>query len=226
MFADQPVSVQCVICRRSNSRRVCGACLGRTDDDLESIPRLYESLGEAMEPSWGIRAEGRVSGGGRTGSPPPLRLEPLSLRAHGGIVSVLRFWEADWRAVLGWTAAPFRGSVEQTVAGCVKFLRSNWPWCADDHPQPEEFAANIREWTAACRLQVYGPGDARLIGVCPTVAEDGVVCGTSLWANPFAEKIECRGCKSTWSRTEWLLLGRRMRASSYADSLDSANTAP
>lgn len=221
MLADQPVSVQCVICRRTGSRRACGGCLARTDGDLLSIPNLYTALGEAMEPSWGMRAEGRVSGGGRTGSPVPLRLEPLSLRAHGGIVSVLRYWEADWRAYLGWTAPPFRGSVEQTVAGCVKFLRANLPWCFDEHSEPQAFAASVREWTAACRIQVYGPGDGRLIGVCPTVADDGVACGTSLWANPFAEKIECRGCRRVWARTEWMELGRRIR-DSRSGSLDPA----
>lgn len=219
---DQPASVKCMICRRTGARRVCGLCLAHVDIALTSIPALYAALEESMEPSWGLRTDPRVTGGGRVGSPLPLRLEPLSLRANGGIVSVLRYWETEWRMVLGWTATPFRGTVEQSIKGAVHFLRSNWPWCADEYPAPDDFARSVREWSAACRLQVNGPGDARLIGVCPTVADDGVVCGTSLWADPYAERIECRGCRVVWRRGEWMELGRRMRTTSQTNSLDNA----
>lgn len=222
MISEQPVSVQCLICRRVGARRVCGWCVTHVDDDLIAIPALYAALDESLEPSWGLRTDPRVSGGGRSGSPVPLRLEPLSLRANGGIVSVLRYWESEWRSVLGWSPTPFRGSVEQSIKGAVHFLRSNWPWCADEYPEPDEFARSIREWTAACRVQVNGPGDARMIGVCPMVADDGVACGTSLWADPFAERIECRGCRTSWARVEWMRLGGMMRVTSRAESLDSA----
>jgi hypothetical protein len=224
VFVDQqPVSVECLICRRTGSRRVCPACLARVDLELTAIPVLYASLGEMLEPSWGMRSEGRVSGGNGSGSPVPVRMEPLSLRAHGGIVSVLRYWESEWRDALGWSATPFRGSVEQAVGGAVVFLRNNWPWAADEYPQPGEFARSVREWAAACRAQVYGPGDARMIGLCPQTAGDGAVCGTSLWASPYAERIECRGCRASWPRSSWMDLGRRMRMSSEAIPLDSAN---
>jgi hypothetical protein len=212
-----------MICRRSSTRRVCGLCIAHVDADLTAIPALYEALGEMLEPSWGMRTDARVSGGGRVGSPVPVRLEPLSLRAHGGIVSVLHYWESDWRMVLGWTARPFRGTVQQSVVGAVTFLRNNWTWAADEHAEADAFAANIREWAAACRVQVNGPGESRMIGMCPQTADDGMVCGTSLWADPYAQKIQCRGCRTMWPRHAWIELGRRMRMTSQADPLDNAN---
>lgn len=223
MLLDQPVSIQCLMCRRPSTRRVCGLCVAHVDADLMAVPALYAALGEMLEPSWGMRTDARVSGGGRVGSPMPLRLEPLSLRAHGGIVSVLHYWESDWRAVLGWTARPFRGSVEQSVVGAVRFLRNNWTWCAEEHDEADVFAANVREWAAACRVQVNGPGGARMIGTCPTAADDGMACGTSLWADPYAEKIECRGCHAVWKRAEWMDLGRRMRVTAQVNPLDNTN---
>lgn len=215
MFVEQPVSVPCLSCGRSGRSRVCPGCTARTDDDLVQLPVLYAALGSLMEPSWGMRGD-RVSGGGRSGSPIPVRLEPLSLRAHGGIVAVAHLWEDDWREILGWSKRPFRGTVEQSLTGSVKFLRVNWPWCADAHPAPQEFMREIREWSTACRVQVYGPGDARMIGVCPTAVDDGYACGTRLWASPYAEKIECRGCGTSWARTSWMGLASSMRNSAGA----------
>ena len=219
---EQSLVVRCDVCGRPGTYHMCAGCIRRTDDDLSGIPGLYAALEESLEPSWGMCTDPRVTGGGRVGSPLPLRLEPLSLRANGGIVSVLRYWETEWRMVLGWTATPFRGTVEQSINGAVKFLRANLQWCADAYPGRGEFARSVRDWSAACRLQVNGPGDARLIGVCPTVADDGVVCGTSLWADPYAERIECRGCRVVWRRGEWMELGRRMRTTSQTNSLDNA----
>jgi hypothetical protein len=209
VFTDQPVSVQCLSCGRSGRNRVCPGCVARTDDELTELPSLYAALGDAMIRG-SVPVGDRVSGGSRT-PPIPVRLEPLSLRAHGGITAMLHSWEDDWRDILGWSARPFRGTVEQSLVGSVKFLRVNLPWCADAHPAPGEFMREVREWSASCRMQVYGPGDTRMIGVCPTVADDGYACGTALWANPYVEKIECRGCRTCWPRTSWIGLASAMR---------------
>lgn len=220
MFPDQPAAVECAACKRPGRARLCPGCVTRTDADLAALPRLYGALGDTLAPGAG-RVDGSRVSGSRL-APLPVRLEPLSLRAHGGIVQTLHSWEDDWRDILGWTARPFRGSVEQAVTGSAGFLRVNLPWCADAHPSPGDFVREINQITLACRLQVYGPGDARKVGVCPAVADDALVCGAALWANPYAEKIECPGCHRMWKRGEWMELGRLMRANSRSDSLDSA----
>jgi hypothetical protein len=204
---DQAAVGPCQGCRRPTRSRFCPGCASRVDENLAAIPGLYLQLGLILMP--GSQAGDRVSGS-RT-APPPCRLEPLSLRAKGGIVGILTDWEDGWRALLGWSLTPLRGSIEKTVAGSAAFLKMNWPWCADKHPAAYEFASEINELIRTCGLQINGPSDYKRIGDCPTLCDDGYPCGTTLWANPYLDSIRCRSCESVWDRPHWLLLGGTLR---------------
>lgn len=197
----------CLACQFRSPSRICPRCLSAADDGLKALPGYYSRLGNALEP--GSRTSDPVSG---SKLPPlPVRLGPLSLRGPGGIVGVLSGWEDDWRGWLGWSARPFRGSVEQSVLGAVVFLRNNWLWAAREHPAPDAFAAAVRDLVAACRNELERTGQARPIGSCPTVVGEGEACGAVLWADPYVEEIRCWRCRVSWGRDQWLALARAMR---------------
>lgn len=199
----------CLACGYRTYGNICDRCRLVTDQLLAGLPTLYMRLEGALMP--GAAVGDRVSGGGKT-PPLPLRLEPLSLRSHGSIVSVLHSWEDDWREILSWSRRPFRGTIAQSVEGSAKFLRLNWAWCADQHPAPQEFVREMGEITHACRLQIDGPGDSRRIGYCPVIVADMRPCAAALWADPYIDRIKCRGCGTEWPQTSWISLAVAMNA--------------
>lgn len=210
---DHRIPTTCLACRRNRGwTRICTNCQARTDEALEALPAWYDRLGEVLIPG-SIRTD-RVSGS--RSAPLPATLEPLTLRAAGGIVGYLTDWEDSWRQELGWSPRPFRGSIIRTIAGSVQFLRHNWPWAVGEHPIPEYFVAEIDVLLRQCRLQIEGPSDYKPVGSCPTVCDDGLPCATTLWANPWLDSIRCRGCNTTWPREHWLLLGGTLRQEAAA----------
>lgn len=203
----------CWVCRRGSRARVCRGCRERVGTLIASLPTWYERLGQVVAP--GAAGAGERVRSSRFGQL-NVRVEPLSLRAWGGMASALWGWEQVWREELGWSWAPFRGSAQQTVAGCAQFLAVNWPWAADGASEPGRFAQDVHELVAQCRAQVEGPSDTRRVGLCPTVATDGYVCATALYAHPYVDVIECRGCRTRWPRTDWIKLASLLRAASGA----------
>lgn len=202
------ITTSCAACGHPVTIRLCERCRANTDADLVALPGLYRSLADVLAP--GVGAGDRVSGS-RT-PPLPVRLGPLTLRSGGSVASILTSWEDDWREILGWTMRPFRGNNEQTLEGTVKFLRSNWPWAIDKHPAPQEFAWEVRDLTSACRTEIEGKGESRVIGTCPSTDESGRICGAKLWASPYATEIRCRLCRAAWKQDEWLSLAMSIRA--------------
>lgn len=201
------IVTSCSICSRPSRIRVCGRCIEVTDRHIGDIPDLYRSLASVLTP--GAGSGDRVSGS-RT-PPLPVRLGPLSLRSGGSLVAMLHSWEDDWRDLLQWTKRPFRGTIEQSVIGACKFLRSNWPWAADKHPSPQDFAAEMRDIVTECRTEIEGKGDTRQIGLCPTDTGEKL-CGMPLWASPYSPSIKCRRCGTEWAQDAWLRLAGAMHA--------------
>lgn len=199
----------CPLCgRRTEDAQPHPGCIGALDTRLASIPQLYAELAAVLEPS--SSAAARVSG---TRTPPlPLRLEPLSLQCRGGIVSILATWETDWRDRRGLARIPARAGREQLLdsarilADVVTFLRAHLDWAVREHPAVEEFAGEVREIIGACRLALGLTGDLKRIGQCPADL-DGRTCGRVLYADPYADDINCDRCRTRWHRSQWLLLG-------------------
>lgn len=199
----------CTICLRPTDEREPirhDRCARRLDRNLDALPGLYALMGAVLAPG-AVAGGGRVSGNTRT-APLPVRIEPLSLRASGGIVAAVATWEADWRETRGMAPAA-RGSGERDLSAIVMFLRAHLPWAIEQHPAIVEFDAEIAHLVHECR-QAGGllPVKTR-IGVCPALVGEEA-CGAALYADPTAEAIRCR-CGARWGRGQWMMLGKAMR---------------
>lgn len=198
----------CPLCRRP-ADRTHDRCRAALDARLRQIPGLYQLLADVLEP--GTAPAARVSGS-RT-PPMPVRLEPLNLRAKGGIIAILATWETDWRETRGLPAVPARADHEQLLVGdhilaeVVNFLRTHLDWAIEHHPAVDEFAGEIREIVEACYTALGLRSDLKKIGSCPTVDDEGRPCGRTLYADPYLDMIRCTRCHAEWTRARWLILG-------------------
>lgn len=208
------LDAQCFVCGRGSQARVCPGCRDRVGQEISSLPAWYTRLAGVLPPSLGAGAGPKVAAS-RFGAL-NIRVEPLSLRAWGGMPSVLLGWEDAWRGELGWEPPPFRGSAAQTVSGCAGFLSANWLWAADSSGTVADFAAQVHRLVGECRLQVEGPSGTRQVGLCPVPAHDGYACGTTLYAHPYVDVIECRGCRARWERPRWIELATALRQANSA----------
>ncbi|KIZ16848.1 hypothetical protein [Streptomyces natalensis] len=181
-------------------RQACRLCQSRAGEYLEALagPRgLYASLALALRPG-ASSGEARVSGGART-APLPLRLEPLSLSARGGVVTVLQTWLTDWHERLGWNHPRWQGGLQQQLDQVVKALRNNLEWAATEHPAFAEFATEVATLTRSCRRQVTGEKPERRVTVaCP--------CGGTMRITISTPGTRCINCNTQYTRTDALEL--------------------
>jgi hypothetical protein len=209
----------CTICQRPTDEREPvrhDRCANRLRADLVAIPGLYALMGAVLAP--GTAGGARVSGT-RT-APLPVRLEPLSLRARGGIVTVMATWEADWRETRGWEPG-HRGESERDLAAIVLWLRAHLPWAIESHPAIREFGEELRDVLRQGRAAAGLLPTMMRIGDCPAMLSDGQACATGLYADAYAETIQCRRCRATWRRPQWMLLGETLRGEEMSDPVDS-----
>jgi hypothetical protein len=208
----------CTICRRPTGDRDPirhQRCADRLRTDLADIPGLYALMGAVLAP--GTAAAGAHVSGTRT-APLPVRLEPLSLRAKGGMVTMMASWEVDWRETRGMSPAE-RGSSERDLAAIVLWLRAHLPWAVESHPAVDEFASELRDILHACRAAAGLLPRVMRIGDCPADV-DGQACGAALYADPQGERIRCRKCGTTWWRGQWMLLGRILRGEEKTEAVE------
>lgn len=181
-------------------------CAERLDANLADIPGLYALMGDVLAPG---TAGDRTRVSGTRTAPLPVRLEPLSLRARGGIVTVLATWEADWRETRGMAPAE-RGTSERDLAAIVMWLRAHLPWAVEYHAGIREFADEVRDVVRECHAAAGLLPSMMRIGCCPALVE-GETCGTVLRVDPQAEEIRCRKCRNCWPKDRWMLLGKTLR---------------
>lgn len=190
-------------------------CADRLRADLVAIPGLYALMGAVLAP--GTAGERSRVSGTRT-APLPVRLEPLSLRARGGIVTVMASWEADWRETRGFAPAR-RGDSERDLAAIVLWLRAHLPWAVEHHRAVDEFGEELRDVGRQCRGAAGLLPSMMRIGDCP-VDMDGDPCGAALYAEAAAEEIQCRRCRTSWPRGHWMLLGKTLRGEDETETVE------
>ncbi|EPD94566.1 hypothetical protein HMPREF1486_03119 [Streptomyces sp. HPH0547] len=165
----------CTVCQQplwhaEQGHQACGACVRRLDQLLHSLAGptgLYARLATVMQPGT-LRDTNRVTGS-RT-APLPIRLEPLSLAARGGVVTILQTWLVDIHEHLGWRHPRWEGDLQQQLNQAVDRLRHRGllTWAAENHPAFAELYTEVRDLVAACRNQVSGEPPARRVTVvCP-----------------------------------------------------------
>jgi hypothetical protein len=53
-----------------------------------------------------------------------------------------------------------------------------------------------------------------VLGKCPTISDEGRLCGASLKINPQqldrTLEVKCRVCDTVWDSTKWRLLGKML----------------
>jgi hypothetical protein len=211
--------MNCTICRRpldpQREQYRHQRCADRLRTDLTELPGLYALMGAVLAP--GTAGGGARVSGTRT-APLPVRLEPLSLRARGGIITILATWEVDWRDLRGLTDAQ-RGIGARDLSAIVLWLRAHLPWAIENHAAVDEFAAEVRDIGRQCRAAAGLLPNMMRIGCCPALIGDEA-CGAALHADPQAEEIRCRRCRTSWPRARWMLLGKTLRGEDEAETVE------
>lgn len=205
----------CICCRRglyADEGYTCRPCQDRADQHLATlagpvtyardnrngrklVSGLYAALAGAMLPGRSS-SDGPVSG--TRGAPLPIRLEPLSLSARGGVISVLQSWQIDWHERLGWTHPQWQGRPQQQLDQVVRALRNNLPWAASEHPAFDEFARELAATVGQVRAVVTGERAERPLRVlCATPDCPGV-----LQITLKSDGVRCPRCQTTYSHDQ------------------------
>ncbi|MPY47143.1 hypothetical protein [Streptomyces acidicola] len=186
-------------------RVACRLCQERVDQALRQLPGpdgLYAQLATRLVPGRG--GDGPIVAVSRT-APLPLRLEPLSLIARGGVVTILQTWLIDWHEHLGWRHPRWEGGLQQQLDQVVHALRVNLEWAATEHPAFGDFVQEVTSLVRQCERQITGERPERPIAVaCP--------CGTVLRVTVSTPGARCRGCATQYDRSEVLDLPLAQRA--------------
>lgn len=186
-------------------RVACRLCQDRVDTALRQLPGpdgLYARLATRLMP--GRSGDGPVVSVSKS-APLPLRLEPLSLMARGGVVTVLQTWLIDWHEQLGWRHPRWTGNLQQQLDDVVRALRINLEWAAGNHPAFWEFSVEVTGLARQCERQITGERQERPIAVaCP--------CGTVLRVTVSTPGARCRGCDTQYDRSAVLDLPLAQRA--------------
>ena len=186
-------------------RQACRPCQDRADVALRQLAGpggLYAKLGTVLVPGRGSDVA-HVSGS--RSAPVPLRLEPLSLQARGGVVTVLQDWLVDWHEHLDWRHPRWQGNLQQQCDGVVYALRVNLDWAAAHYPAFADFLHEVTSLVRQCERQITGERKERPIAVaCP--------CGAVLKVTVSTPGARCRGCNTQYARTEILDLPLATRA--------------
>lgn len=219
--ADQEPEYRCSCCSRllfadELERFACRICEQRASQQVTELPSLYEQLGDMLTPgSGGSDTSERV----RTSKTPPLpvALQPLNLRAAGGIATKLQAIEDDWRAALGWTQGPRHDghrwiaswrtkSPTYAVAGHAEFISNNLLWAVGSYPEVAYDIDVISDLYWQAKNTLAGKR-VRLIYVrCRALYEDGTECGSQMAVDINKTSARCPSCATRWGREEWVAL--------------------
>lgn len=207
------------------NRVACRPCEDKTATRVAELPALFLHLDTTTSLMRGARRPG--AGGGSKTPPIPPRLEVLALVGPGGVAARLSAIEDSWRAALGWTVAPWRGSPAQSVPLLAGFLANNLLWACSSYGEVGQDIDDLRRLHAECTalaLDERRPGRVQ-IGNCPVRTDDGW-CWTPLTARADSHRIHCGNCGGRWETLgEWRDLRAAQEAVLAELALENATTA-
>lgn len=191
-------SVACTVCSTGlydTEQQTCRPCTERVAANLAALAGpdgLYARLSASLHP--GSRTGGPTVSGSRT-APLPLRLDPLSLAARGGVVTILQTWLIDWHETLGYRHPRWDGDLQQQLDQVVGRLRNLLPWAAAEHGAFEEFAGETAQLRRQCEAATGGERGPRRFGVtCP--------CGATLKITIESPGKHCDACGAQYDRQQ------------------------
>ena len=190
--------MQCTVCLRDLydtefGHQACRPCTERTDLNLRAlagVDGLYARLSASLHPGSG--SGGPAVSGSRT-APLPLRLDPLSLAARGGVVTILQTWLIDWHETLGYSYPRWDGDLQQQCDQVVNRLRILLPWAAEEHGAFDEFAREVGQLRRQCETATGGERAPRRFGVTCT-------CGATLKITIESPGKRCDTCGAQYDR--------------------------
>lgn len=203
-------------------RWACRPCEDRTAARIAELPALFRQLDTTAALRKGASRGSSPTSGSRIPPIPP-RLDVLNLVSPGGIAARLSAIEDAWRASLGWSIAPWRGSPRQAIPHHVAFLGNNLLWACSSYEEVGQDIDDLRRLHSECTALVNDerrPGRVQ-IGNCPVRVGDDV-CWTPLTATASSHRVRCSGCDSRWETLgEW----RELRAAQEAVLAEAAGVA-
>lgn len=195
-------SAACIVCARElydTEVQTCRLCTERVSANLRALAGpdgLYARLSASLHPGSG--SGGPSVSGSRT-APLPVRLQPLSLAARGGVVTILQTWLVDWHDLLGYRHPRWDGDLQQQLDQVVGRLRALLPWAAAEHGAFDEFAGELAGLVHQSRAATGEEKPPRRIGVqCP--------CGHTLRVTLDTAGVRCPACSAQYGHSEALQL--------------------
>lgn len=179
--------------------QACRPCTNRTDRDLRALAGpdgLYARLADSLHPGSG--SGGPAVSGSRT-APLPVRLDPLSLAARGGVVTILQTWLIDWHDLLGYGHPRWDGDLQQQLDQVIGRLRVLLPWAAESHGAFDEFSRELASLVRQCQTATGGEKPPRRIGVSCS-------CGHTLRVTLDTAGVRCPACSTQYGHSEALRL--------------------
>ena len=200
MNLDDAPAPACTICHNGLyehelTHQACRPCTDRVDRNLRALAGddgLYARLAGSLHP--GSSSGGPVVSGSRT-PPVPVRLEPLSLAARGGVVTILQTWLIDWHDLLGYRHPRWDGDLQQQCDQVVQRLRVLLPWAAEQHGAFAEFAYEVGSLKRQAEAATGGEKPARRFGVACT-------CGATLKITIESPGKKCDSCGAQYGLQE------------------------
>ncbi|HEY9375215.1 hypothetical protein [Streptomyces sp.] len=194
----------CTICRSGLyadelTYQACRPCTDRVDRQLRALAGsdgLYARLADSLHPGSG--SGGPAVSGSRT-APLPIRLDPLSLAARGGVVTILQTWLIDWHEALAYQHPRWNGDLQQQLDQVVHRLRVLLPWAAERHGAFDEFARELGSLVRQCEAASGGERAPRRVPV-----QCG--CGHVLRVTLDTAGVRCPACETSYGHSEALQL--------------------
>ena len=182
----------------------------QTSTNLRWITNHYQEITNHLAPGRGPGQTHRS----KPDSRPPLNTNALSLAQRGGIAGVLTEWVkivVEERKVNPPNPRLADGPYFYATA---TIINNHLDWFADDETRWPELRGEIRqlkrdlERTLGLINEAPIPGDNKS---CVRDIEPDIPCGGDLIQDYDLDIIYCRQCRTTWDKSQWLLLGRMLR---------------
>lgn len=193
---------QCRCCQQhsADTRLLCTACTSRLDGQLLELPTLHRDLAHELIPS---PIPGQLVSGSKV-PPMPCRADALTLRAAGGIPTVMTAWAELIFDARGFPAPNWL--VEDRVQHACDLIGGQLEWAARWLPGVDQLMVDVDQLHLAATAVLVPPEPTIRIGRCPVTPVGQPRCTGILVSR--GPDVHCPACRTAWAPGEWRLLGR------------------